>query len=222
MGAVGIPPTVSALASPVGAQNPDATLLDLISQHNTVVAARNAHANVHHAAERRFTEAMPVRPAALTETGATFMACGIATGRETCPDGRLRGFYTSVDVDRVRAAGPVTLQAWDGDGQPLPPTPDIEGEARRLCVVAASDAWEADKRALADSVGLTAAEEEDDRLYEAMWVARAAIIATAPATLAGLRAKAAWLADRIADSPLEEKDLAELFAREVADFGVAA
>lgn len=205
---------------PVSASvNPDAGLLDLIARHGAIVAARNAHADVHEAAERRFREAMPLRPDAMWDKGDIgFHLCTRATGRGARPSGNVGGFYQPGDVKKLRAGPPVTRWAIVGDDvEPPPREPDPKGEMRRQEIIAASDAWETEKRAVADRVGMTAAEAEDDRLYDAMWEARDAVRTTAPVTLAGLRAKSRWIMG--IDDPEEE---AMALIEQVAAFGGVA
>ena len=162
----GIP--VSAQALPCT----DAFLLDLIARYAVVAAERNAHAPEHDAAERRFKAALPPRPEALTETFSDVLDHLPSTGRDTRPNGRPWCYFTPGDVERLRGAGHVTELMWGEDGEPLPPVLNQRGERRRLAILAAHDAWTGEKQALADRVGLTAAEAEDDRLYAAVWSLR--------------------------------------------------
>lgn len=214
-GAAAIGATVTGTtASAQAAPSTDAFLLNLIARYGSVVAERNAHASVHEAAEKRFKAAVPPRPEALTETFSDVLDHLPSTGRDTRPNGRPWCYFTPSDVERLRGAGHVTELAWGEDGEPLPPVLNQRGERRRLAILAAHDAWAGEKQVLADRVGLTAAEAEDDRLYEAVWSLRDAVRETTPATVAGLRAKAKWalsLDDR------EEED--ERVVRDLAAFG---
>ena len=217
-GAAAIGATVAGItASAQAARSTDAFILELIARHGTVVAERNAHASEHEAAEKRFKAAFPPRPEALTETFSDVLDHLPSTGRDTRPNGRPWCYYTLCDVERLRGAGHVTELVWGEDGEPLPPVLNQRGERRRLAILAAHDAWQSEKRALADRVGLTAAEAEDDRLYAVMWSLRDMIRETAPVTVVGLRAKAKWaltLDDR------EEED--EQIVRDLAAFGQVA
>ena len=199
--------------------SPDAGLLDLIARHGAIVAARNAHADVHEAAERRFREVTPPRPEALWNRGDIgFHLCTGATGRDVHSSGHVGSFYCPGDVEKLRAGPPVTRWAIVGDDvDPPPREPDSKGEARRQEIIAASDAWEEEKRVVADRVGMTAAEARDDRLYAAVWEARDAIRVLCPTTLAGLRAKSRWIMN--IDDPEEE---AVALVEQVSAFGGVA
>ena len=204
--------SVTAQAAP----DPDAELFGLIARYGKVAAERNAHAPIHEAAEERFKAGVPPRPEALTETFSDILDHIASTGRDKHPDGRPWPYFTPGDVERLRAAGPVMGLVWSEDGRPLPLERNPRGEARRLEILAAHDAWKAEKRALADRIGLTAAEAEDDRLYAAVWSLREAIRRTRPVTIAGLCAKARW-ADPLSDSEEDEQ-----IVRDLAAFGQVA
>ena len=195
------------------APDPDAGLLDLIARYGEVAAERNAHASIHEAAEERFKAGVPPRPEALTETFSDILDHITSTGRDKYPDGRPWPYFTPGDVERLRAAGPVMGLVWSEDGRPLPLERNPRGEARRLEILAAYDAWKAEKRALSNRIGLTAAEAEDDRLYTAVWSLREAIRGTRPVTITGLCAKARW-ADPLSDSEEDEQ-----IVRDLAAFG---
>ena len=198
------------------APDPDAGLLDLIARYGEVAAERNAHAPIHEEAEERFKANAPPRPAALTETFSDILDHITSTGCDKHPDGRPWPYFTPGDVERLRAAGPVMGLIWSEDGRPLPLERNPRGEARRLEILAMHDAWKAEMRALADHVGLTAAEVEDDRLYAAVWSLREAIRGTRPITITGLCAKARWAA------PLSDSEEDEQVVRDLAAFGGAS
>lgn len=216
VGAAPIGTAVAGISAAAKASAPDAALMALIARHGAAVAERNAHTSEHDAAERRFTAAAPACPEALTETFSDILDRLPSTGLDKHPDGRPWHYFTPGDVERLRAAGPGATVIWSTDGRPMPTGQNPRGEARRLEILAAYDAWQGEKQALSDRVGLTAAEAEDDRLYEAVWSLRDAIRDTSPATLAGLCAKAKWaltLDDR--------EDENEQVVRDLAAFGQA-
>ena len=217
VGSVALPAIAEAAFSTVPHTEADADLLGLIARHAAVVAERNVHQDPLEEAEARFKAAEPLRPATLTETFGDVISLGGSTGRDTYPNGRPWCYFTSGDVARLRAQGAVTSPAWDEDGRPLPPVLNLRGESRRQKILAAHDAWEAEKLALADRVGLTAATAEDDRLYELTWWLRETIRDTTPATLAGLGVKARW-AMGLDDA--EEENGAVV--RDLAGFGAAS
>ena len=74
--------------------------------------------------------------------------------------------------------------------------PDGVGEARRVEIIAAWDAWEAAQDAVIESSGLNAANDAVDATSEAMNTIEDAILATSPHTIDGLLAKARWIADK--------------------------
>ena len=199
------------------APDPDAGLLDLIARYGEVAAERNGHAPIHEEAEERFKANAPPRPAALTETFSDILDHITSTGCDKHPDGRPWPYFTPGDVERLRAAGPVMGLIWSEDGRPLPLERNPRGEARRLEILAAYDAWKAEKRALSDRIGLTAAEAEDDRLYTAVWSLRDTIRGTRPITITGLCAKARWV---VALADWEEDG--EQVVRDLAAFGQVA
>ncbi len=92
-------------------------------------------------------------------------------------------------------------------------------EARRQEIVEAHDAWTAARKAVEDATGYTAAADACAVAAEAFNAAEDAVKLCQPRTLVGLRAKGAWVADRIASSLHEENDFGEAFARQVAAFG---
>ena len=178
---------------------PDSALLTLIARHAAVVAERDAHQDPLEEAEARFKAAEPLRPAALNERfGDKF---GVGRTLETLPDGRKRGHYGPQQIEAMRRLRPPTWRRWDsepapwGNGEEIVThvdLPDAPRAARLAEILATYDAWVAEKRELADRVGLTTATKKDDRLYELTWWLREAVRDTTPATLADLGAKARW------------------------------
>ncbi len=194
VGAVGLPAVAFASAPP--APDADAALLDLIERHAEATTAWEAACRDLEAARDRAWAAYPSRPAALTETLHDIMHGLTSSGRTQRPDGRRWPFFNLDDLDRLRDAGPVTSLAWDDDGGPLPPTPNPAGEARRQEIVGTYDRWLADRKAVDDRLGLTAAEAAEGPLCAVMEEAEAAVEAHVPTTLAGMRAKAVWVMAR--------------------------
>ena len=91
-------------------------------------------------------------------------------------------------------------------------------EARRLEILAAWDAHQAERRTVEDRVGYTAAvQAEDDAAGDAFDLVME-IKRTRPVTLAGLRALAAWVGQRAEAEDLHD-DFLRLLAGTVAAFG---
>jgi hypothetical protein len=109
--------------------------------------------------------------------------------------------------------------------------PDPVGEARRLEIIAAWDAWQAEQAAVRASSGLDAANAIGDATSDAAYAIEEAIWNYQPSTFAGLQAKARWIAstplaaeaakhllrDLCAMAPPSDADDAPLFAA-VAEF----
>ena len=64
--------------------------------------------------------------------------------------------------------------------------------ARRAEVIAAHDAWMVERQAVKDRLGMDAADDAEEETCRALWKVEAEILATLPATTAGLVAKARW------------------------------
>lgn len=200
VGAVGLPATVSAETA-IPASDLDAELFDLIVRHGEAVAITDATGKACEAPLARFHALEPGRPTALDfEFGDVSHNLGGAHGRETLPDGKVRHFYSPADVQRITAAPPMTR--WEAPSDDVDPhrVPCPDGEARRREIVAAADAWQAARVTLSEAVGLRAANAACDAALGIEADLEDAIAAAVPATLDGLRAKAAW----ILSSPSEE------------------
>ena len=217
---IGATVTGMSITARAAVPDPDSALLDLIARHAAVVAERGAFQDHLEAAERQFKDAVPARPAMLNERfGDEF---GVGRTVEVLPNGRRRGYFGDNQIAALRRLPPPTWRRWDSEPAPwdneeitrFVDLPDPRRVARLAEILAAYDAWDADKQALADRIGLTAATAEDDRLYEIVWDLRDTIRDTTPATLAGLGAKARWAMGL--DDAEEEN---EAIVRDLAAFG---
>ena len=201
IGAVGLPVLVETASSPACAAHPDAGLFGLIARHSEAVALTDASSRACDGPLARFEALQPGRPAALDFAFNDFSHdLGGAHGREPLPDGKVRHFYSYGDVQRIAAAPPMTR--WESPSDEVEPyrVPCPIGEARRREIVRASNDWHAARHALSEALGLRAANQACDAALEAEVEVEDAIVAAVPATLEGLRAKAA----RIIASPSEE------------------
>ncbi len=190
-GAVALPSAADATGSAMVSGDPDAGLLDLIAQHTEVVETRHAFWSVYEAAENRYRAAIPSLPATLDyRAGDPIHAM---SGRRPGPRGGQIAFFTETDIEQLRSRGPVMVGRCDGS-KLLRSEIDPTREARRQEIIAASDAWLAEKRAAEERSGFAAAEAEAEGLYEIAWVAREAVLDRVPASLHGFRAKARWAA----------------------------
>lgn len=231
IGAVALPAITLDRAIPALAPEADAALFDLIARHAEATSTWDAACRNLEAVRDRAWAAYPSCPAALTATSADVMLYGLApSGRSRTPHGRAWIFFNLDDLDRLRDAEPMTSMVLDEDGQSLRPVSNLAGEARRREVVEVYDRWLADRKAVDDRLGLTAAEAAEEPLCAAMEEAEAAVEAHLPTTLASMQAKAAWVLARC-----DRADAALAFLRQIAgepvpsdvgqavsDFGVAA
>jgi hypothetical protein len=145
-----------------------------------------------------------------------------AAGRGVLPSGRVESYFLPGDVEKLRAGPPVTRWAMVADDvDPPPREPDPEGEARRQEIIATHDRWRAERKAVEDAVGYTAAVEQAEALAEAWDAVDDTLRLHQPRTVAGLARKAAWVADCLSRE-IGHDDLAAGFARQVAAFGGVA
>ena len=211
--------SASALASP--ALRPDAALFDLIEHHAAAQAALDATlpamADTFNAALRAY----PPRPAALfSGFGDQLHELGGARGCATGANGKQRSCFDHEDVKRLRKASP--LMKWHSlsDETPLVRVPDPAGEIRRQQILEAHDAWEAERRAVADRAGYTAAVTANETACEAANAAENGVMALPARTVAGLVAKAAWIMAQVESGAME--NVPDDFVRQVAAFSEVA
>ncbi len=220
LGVVAFPTVAPALSIPVAADDVDAELFALLDRWRDARAVWDATDDPLEEAHERAKSAYPPMPAALWSTGDFRVHLDAqASGRGVKSSGHPGSFYYPSDVETLRASPPVTRWAWADDSvQPPPRESDPEGEARRQEIIAASDRWQAERRAVEDTVGYTAAVELAETLAKA-WVAiDDALALCPPRTVAGIVRKAAWVADCLSKD-IGRDDLGEVFARQVAAFG---
>lgn len=190
VGAVALPAVVEAAA----ATHPDAALLDLIARHPAAVAHTDALTAACEGPFARFHAMAPERPAALDFRASDFCHdLPGAHGRERGPDGTVRSFYDISDIARLEAAPPVTKWGDFADDEPPRRVPDPAGQARRREILDAQARWDAARGAVAERVGLRAANQACDAALEAEVEVENAIAAAVPVTPRGFRAKAAWV-----------------------------
>ena len=209
VGAVGLPSVALACAPP--APDADAALFDLITQHGEATAAWEAACRDLEVVRDRAWAAYPLRPVALTASSADIMLHGLApSGRSHKPGGRAGIYFTLDDFDRLRTGEPMMSMVLDENGQSLRPLPNLAGEARRREIVRSFDTWLADRAAVNDRLGLTAAETMEEPLCTIMETAEEVVTAYTPTTLAGMRVKAAWVLARC-----DRADAALAFLRQI-------
>ena len=193
---VALPMGAPALA---GSDHPDAALFVLLDVWGPARAAADTAGDRSEALWLEFIDLEPKRPAALHFSGADGLNCGFEV--ERLSDGRHVTFYGLQEVEKLQ-------------GMPLPrrcvetytPHPDLPNDRilhrtwipderrinRRAQVIAAHDAWMVERQAVKDRLGMDAADEAEEEACQALWEVEAAILATVPATAAGLAAKARW------------------------------
>ncbi len=190
----------------------DAELLALIEQHGPAQAACRALVREGNRLTSEYFAAMPAPPATVSWRSDDHFAVGWL--REERPGGKLRLRYGPQNVDELRRLSPRRKPTWGPDGMDPVGAPDPDREARRLAIIAANDAWEAECQALADRMGVEQLEIRSDAAADALDDLTRRIVEMPAVTLAGLVAKAGWL---IASDRIEEDG--EALIREMAAFG---
>ena len=222
-GAAALGATVARMPASAHTLSPDAELFRLLGQEREARAAWLAAADVLDAAADREMRSRPPRPEAL-RSGFMDHCHGLGAaprGKVRLPNGNYRAFWRDEDVEELKLAPLPTRWAIDKADAPPRREPDPDGEARRREVIAAYDAWRADRRLVEDAVGLTAATLADDEVGRVLTAAENAIEACRARTIQGLTAKAAWVAARL-ESDVTETTFASSFVLEVAAFGQVA
>ena len=171
--------SVPALASP--APDPDAALVDLIAWHATALTDLAALDDVADPFRNRFEAMALERPAALRWRAEDFPRTSLGRGLSDNDVDTDERWYCVRGVEWLRNARPVAQ--WTE-----------EAEARRREIVEAHDAWMGEREALADRIGLSAANAACDRMSDNVCEIEMAIMDRAPVTLDGFRAKARWIA----------------------------
>ncbi len=204
----------------IPASDVDADLFSLLDRFDAAQAAWDATEAPLGAAMDRLVAATPPRPDALVFRFRDYEHdLGGSRGRERKPNGDWLAFYTDADVGRLRIAPAILRPAMVGDDvDPVPMELDPEGEVRRREIVEAYDRWVAACRRAANEVGFTVASEAEDAAADVWSAAEDAVRLCQPWTLAGLARKATWVANRLSGTG-SDKDLGEVFARQVAAFG---
>lgn len=186
------------LAAPVSGN--DTPLFDLIVRHGPALAELIAADEMSRAPYAAYSAVALRRPDAL------YWRAGDRTRpatREPAPDSTTYRFiYVEADVERMRKGQAFTVvehrspAPWNIDEVVVrcERVPDPVGEARRVEIVAAWDAWQAEKAAVSESSGLDAANAVSDAASDALSAIEEAIQEYQPATFAGLQAKARWIA----------------------------
>lgn len=170
--------SASALASPA---DPDAGLVALIARHAEVLAALAALDTAADPLRRLNGATAPAAPEALQWRPADFPGTSYGRGASDAIGDMGAREYRLRGVEWLRRARP---SAQWGEA----------AEVRRREIVGAWDGWQEERRALADRLGLTAANDVCDRASDVVEAVEMGIMDHVPATLAGFRAKAAWIA----------------------------
>lgn len=213
LGAVGLPVTASALASP--ASDPDAALFDLIAQHAAARAEMERAKRVNDAAFAVFTAAAPPRPDVLRVREDDFPRTGLGVGLSEREGDEFARWYGQRGVAwmRDRPSG-----AWF----PGRINPDAaRDEARRLEIIKAWDDHVAAQHAVEVATGYEAANDALDDAADLVCTLAAEVARSRPQTLPGLQALGAWFAGQVAEDDVHDNFL-ELLAGAVAAFGGVA
>jgi hypothetical protein len=201
----------------------DRTLFELIAQHGPAIAESDAAEKAAQAPHALWAQVALNRPYALRWRAEDRTR---PQTKEKAPgDTGYFLVYAEADVERMRNKHAVTVvehrspAPWNVDevvirGERLP---DPVGEARRLEIVGAWDAWVAEQAMVAESSGLNAANVLVDEKSEAAYAIERAIWDYNPITFAGLQAKARW----IAATPAPSKH-AKYLLRDLCSMGPAS
>jgi hypothetical protein len=174
----------------------------LLDSYPAVLATMRTAADRCEALWEAFAAEEPEHPAALHRRPDDGFRINHAVYR--LRDGREADIYEHGDVERLRAMPQPTRCEETRTPFPGRPgdeivrrarLPDEHRIARRAEIVAAHDAWWAECDVIKDRLGIPAADAADDQATTALWDLEAIILATAPRTLAGLAAKARWVAE---------------------------
>ena len=196
VGVVALPMGASALAGPA---HPDAALFALLDAWSPARAAADAAGDRSEALWMEFADMEPARPPALHFSGADGLNCDFDV--EVLRDGRRIALYGLQEVEKLRGMPLPTRSEWVGEPAPWGngeqvgrwvSVPNERAIARRAEVIAAHDAWMVERQAVKDRLGMDAADEAEEEACQALGEVEAAILATVPATAAGLAAKARW------------------------------
>ena len=191
LGAVVAPIAASAVPIPA---DPDASLVVLIARHGEALAACVPLDAACRPLLARFEAEAPERPAALLwRWSDAEHGVGPASTCKPARPGRGRGFFDHGDVERLRKAPALTKWGPYADDQEPYRVPDPVGETRRREIVEAHDAWMAERSALAERIGLTAANAASDSAGDVVCEVEIGILDHVPTTLAGFQAKARWI-----------------------------
>ncbi len=202
----------------------DGELFALIARHGEVIetyrradAAADGPLLAYEAATPDTPPALVWRPADNTPraTGLEIVA-GSPTGYAA---------YTAADIAKLRVFSPPARREetrepapWGGDDQILrvKKVPDERLITRCAEIVATSDAWEAEKEALRDSTGYTAALAAERAASERVSEVATAILDMVPHTFAGLQAKARWIEGEDASDDWSGRVLRDVLAMPTA------
>lgn len=200
-GAVALGAAVAGIPASASASTPDAELFRLLDSYPAAVAAMRLAGDRCEALWDALSAEEPDRPEALhTRPDDNF---GIDCDAYQLRDGRRVRIYDLAEVEQLRGMPLLIRREWEGEPAPWDPreqvgrwvsVPDKQRMARRAEILAAHDAWFAAYQVVQDRLGIPAADAADDLATNALWDLEAVILATVPKTLAGLAAKAHWVA----------------------------
>ncbi len=178
----------------VSPESLDAHLIELIARHGAAIVEQDEADRVSDQCDEAFKTEKIERPAELYWKATDGPA---PAGRQSLPNGNVRLYYLSDDIDAMRAASAPekygTGPADSPEGPGMAWRPDVRRAARRAEIIAAWDAWEAEIAAAMDRTGAKAAFEAADAAWYRAVEIEEAIMAVVPMTHAGLVAKARWL-----------------------------
>lgn len=218
LGTMVAPIAVSAV--PVAPCDPDAPLFDLIRRHSEAEAAVELATVVSDDLWWIAQGAYPPRPDALLWRPGDFPRTSFGKALADRDEEGRPWWYGARAAEWLRDREP--FPAWAARmGAAMTPMEAEAAEARRLEIVTAWDTHSAERRAVHDRVGYTAAAVAEDKAADLVVTLAVEIKRTTPRTLPGLHALAAWVAGQ-AEAGAAHGDLLALFAGMVSGFGGVA
>ncbi len=177
-----------------GVASPDPDLLALIASHAPALEAAAEAEVVLTEARARFDAEEPKRPDALYFRFDD--PASMPSGRVPSANG-FRMVYTDAEIEDLRV-GPYPQMLSSGavdspEGPGMAFRPDPRRAARKAAILAAHDAWKAERRVVAESTGWKAANVEHVRLSREAREIEDAILEAPTQSLADVQAKAYWI-----------------------------
>ena len=180
---------------------PDVGLVAAIEEHHGAMAIWRGLLAAREPFTAQFEVEKPERPATLRFNGGDGLDVGFEC--ERISETKSRAWYGGRQVFELRKQSPRIL------GRSVF---DDRRDKRRDEIIAAYDAWHAERDALMERIGLTAADAECDAGADRLADIEVRIMNLPPRSLAGLAAKARWLKDTCDVELVADQIIEDIFA----------